>query len=271
MRKLTILFALLTLSVGLWAQDAPAGQIIYEGLLFRNVTTCCVELVTNKDAASPYSGDIVVPEGFEFTDSQGKQYHLDVVQIGSEAFADCPDLISVTLPATIGWIKDGAFANSPKLESVTCLGTIPALIGENVFSDEMETVIYVPRVAKAAYKADWSAYADRITLADLDAAKEEAIAEITNARQGIINAELNALIDDAISAINNATTQVQITEREHEIFIIMGMYQTGKAEAKTELLGTMGTEAPGTAVEVTNGETTVILYKPTKVSYKKVE
>ena len=47
-------------------------------------------------------------------------------------------------------------------------------------------------------------------------------------------------------------------------------YARGKAEAKAELLGNMGTPCTGcTAVEVTDGTTTVTLYKPTKVSYIK--
>ena len=44
----------------------------------------------------------------------------------------------------------------------------------------------------------------------------------------------------------------------------------GKAEAKKELLGAMGEECTDcTAVEVTDGTTTVTLYKPTKVGYIK--
>ena len=51
---------------------------------------------------------------------------------------------------------------------------------------------------------------------------------------------------------------------------MINLFQNGKAEGKADLLGTMGTEQEGPAVEVSNGTTTVTLYNPTKVNFIKV-
>lgn len=107
---------------------------------------------------------------------------------------------------------------------------------------------------------------------ELEDAKVKAIGEIEVARQGILNAELNAMIDEAINNINRATTADEITDIEATIFIPIEFSQSGKAEAKEELLGDMGTPCTGcTAVEVTDGTTSITLYNPKNVQFKKIQ
>ena len=105
-----------------------------------------------------------------------------------------------------------------------------------------------------------------------------AIAEITLARQGIKNAEINVKIDDAISAINNVWTKKKVDEIKATILTIIGFVQTGRAEGieegkiagKAEALGEMGEPCTDcTAVEVKKGDKIVTLYAPDKVSYIK--
>lgn len=81
----------------------------------------------------------------------------------------------------------------------------------------------------------------------------------------------NNMIDDAVNIISSATKEEQITDYKLKAMTIIGIYQTGKAEGigqgKTDALGPLGEEKPGTALRVTKGEKEVILYAPDKVEY----
>ena len=114
-------------------------------------------------------------------------------------------------------------------------------------------------------------------LADIAAAifakyKNDAIAEIQTAGQGIQNTNLNNWINGAITDINAAGTDTKekVDNIKNQILPMIQLFQDGKAEAKAELLGDMATPCTNcTAVEVTDGTTTVTLYKPTNVGYIK--
>ena len=106
--------------------------------------------------------------------------------------------------------------------------------------------------------------------------KINALVLIQTTRQGIQNEEINSWIDGAFNDIKNGGPDATpgIDEIKEKIMAIIKSVQIGKeegkAEAKKELLGAMGEECTDcTAVEVTDGTTTVTLYKPTNVSYIK--
>ncbi len=106
--------------------------------------------------------------------------------------------------------------------------------------------------------------------------KINALVLIQTARQGIQNEEINSWIDGAFNDIKNGGPDATpgIDEIREKIMAIIKSVQIGKeegkAEAKAELLGDMGEPCTGcTAVEVTDGTTTVTLYNPTNVSYIK--
>ena len=106
--------------------------------------------------------------------------------------------------------------------------------------------------------------------------KINALDLIQTTRQGIQNEEINSWIDGAFNDIKNGGPDATpgIDEIMEKIMAIIKSVQIGKeegkAEAKKELLGNMGTPRTDcTAVEVTDGTTTVTLYKPTNVSYIK--
>ena len=102
--------------------------------------------------------------------------------------------------------------------------------------------------------------------------KAAAIAEITTAREGIQNENLNNWIDGAINDIKNGGPDATpgIDEIKNQILTVINFFKDGKAEGKTELLGNMGTPCTDrTAVEVTDGTTTVTLYNATNVGYIK--
>ena len=119
---------------------------------------------------------------------------------------------------------------------------------------------------------------------ELDDAKTAAIGEIETARVGILNENLNNWIDGAINDIQNGGPDATpgINEIKEEVLTVINFFkdgkaegkaegiEEGKAEAQAELLGDMGEECTGcTAVEVTDGTTTITLYNPTNVGYIK--
>ncbi|MCQ2342871.1 MAG: hypothetical protein MJZ75_05215 [Paludibacteraceae bacterium] len=102
--------------------------------------------------------------------------------------------------------------------------------------------------------------------------KINALALIQTTRQGIQNTEINKMIDGAFNDILRGGPDAKpgIEEILEQIMTIINSVQIGKEEGQVEALGTMGTPCTGcTAVEVTDGTTTVTLYKPTNVGYIK--
>ena len=107
---------------------------------------------------------------------------------------------------------------------------------------------------------------------ELEDAKAAAIEEIETAREGIQNENLNKWIDGAINDIKNGGPDATpgIDEIKEEVLNLISFFKEGKAEGQAEALGAMGTPCTGcTAVEVTDGTTTVTLYNPTNVGYIK--
>ena len=106
------------------------------------------------------------------------------------------------------------------------------------------------------------------TIKTLALAKINALILIQMARQGIQNAEINTMIDNAVNNIKNATTTEQINQLNEQIMTIITSVQIGKAEA----LGEMGVPCDDCpAVDVTKGTTTIRLYSPDKVEFRKME
>ena len=72
-------------------------------------------------------------------------------------------LANITFPAGVTSIGKRAFSGCFSLATVTCLATTPPTLGETVFYRcDALTEIRVPAGSVDAYKAAWSAYADKI-------------------------------------------------------------------------------------------------------------
>ena len=64
-----------------------------------------------------YFGDIVIPSGFQESDDAYSDKYM-VISVDIQAFSECPELTSVTLPASVELIQSHAFYKTPKLETV---------------------------------------------------------------------------------------------------------------------------------------------------------
>ena len=85
-----------------------------------------------------------------------------VTTLGESVFEGCA-LANITFPAGVTSIGKRAFSGCFSLATVTCLATTPPTLGETVFYGcDALTEIRVPAGSVDAYKAAWSAYADKI-------------------------------------------------------------------------------------------------------------
>lgn len=80
-----------------------------------------------------------------------------------DAFVNCNNLTSIELPASLTKIGLAAFYSCSKLASITCRAAVPPEMSTSVLLDVTSlTEIRVPAGSVDAYKAAWSAYADKI-------------------------------------------------------------------------------------------------------------
>lgn len=88
-----------------------------------------------------------------------------VTTIGASAFEQCPSLTSVTIGSGVTNIGNYAFENCNILTSVTCLATNPPALGSSaLYNTSSNLVIYVPAESVNTYKNsnDWWYYANII-------------------------------------------------------------------------------------------------------------
>jgi len=86
-----------------------------------------------------------------------------VDSIGDRAFRSCNNLTDVTIGSGVTSIGVMAFTFCSSLASVTVNATTPPTLGGSVFDGTAAALkIYVPAESVAAYKAAWTAYADKI-------------------------------------------------------------------------------------------------------------
>lgn len=126
------LFRLISLSLMLllvcnysFAYDFKEGGISYSFYYLDNGRT----LFVSRDIDNPYSGSITIPA---YVIHEGYKYA--VTAIGQEAFYECENLVSVTIPNSVTSIGLAAFASCTRLKSVTLSNSLK-FIGKYAFSN----------------------------------------------------------------------------------------------------------------------------------------
>ena len=122
--------------------------------------------ITYEQAAVVTDLENAFSENTEITSFNELQYFTGLNQIEEFAFYGCTELTSFTIPNSVTFINDGAFANCNNLTVVTTEAIIPPTLTSNVFLDNSSlTNIYVPAESVDAYKTApyWSDYADIIS------------------------------------------------------------------------------------------------------------
>lgn len=185
MRKLTLLIALLALTVSSWAQtDVQIGNFWYRlqnyGGDFKLAYVMKLpETGTFESYGSSVSGNVVIPSTVEYNAEVYEVMGLldyafvgcsaitsvtieeGVQDVNTHAFWECSSLTTVTLPSTIMDLGNQAFGFSG-LTTITINATTPPSYGYGLFdySDNLAH-IYVPAASVAAYKAaeGWSDHA----------------------------------------------------------------------------------------------------------------
>ena len=180
----TILLATLLSMAGITAQahdieeDNGEGTMIFYSWTDEDHTA--LEVVSNGDGWK-YGGDVVIPAS---VDHEGESYPVTrigdqafyecyeltsvtipegVTAIGNEAFGRCYELTSVIIPGSMKTIGEAAFQNCYKLNSISCYAEEPpAMESENAFEGSVynNATLRVPAGSVGLYKntTPWSKF-----------------------------------------------------------------------------------------------------------------
>lgn len=117
---------ILLLTFALISLVSSAETIKVEGVYYNVLDKRCVEVV---NSPTKYVGDVTIPETIQFN---GVTYK--VVGIGEDAFYECPDMKSISLPNSITYVSKQAFRLCGGLNSISLPDNITT-IGEAAFLD----------------------------------------------------------------------------------------------------------------------------------------
>lgn len=146
------------------AYKAAAGWSDYADIIIAIGEAISFTVTSDNRDKVGYKGDLdenlVIPETFQDTD--GTLYK--VVAINYDAFFNCQNLVSVTIPSSVTNIGDFAFSMCGNVTTITVLAETPPTLGYDVFDTSSLNAIRVPAVSVDAYKAaeGWSNYGDLI-------------------------------------------------------------------------------------------------------------
>ena len=270
MKKLLLSIIALTLTAGMWA-----NEITYTATEALSIdgNTFDISPSTHAWSSDTKKGTIT--------------FNPDVKQLSVNAFKGSK-LISITLPRTITTIKGNVFQDCSNLTSITFEGVVTTKFDEAAFNGTAQAPVTLilpeewnyadaPSDNQTAWHGGY--FNSNIYSTQESTDKQAALDAITEAMGGHPESTyLQNLVAEYVTNINNAPNRKTINEnRDAAIAILTPIvaiypiaFAEGKTAGKTELLGNMGTPCTDcTAVEVTDGTTTVTLYNATNVSYIK--
>lgn len=189
--------------------------------------------------------------------------------IHSRAFSSCTALRTLELPYMIRAIDNLAFENCSALTAITSLSPAPSALGYSPFNGVSKSIpVTVQGSSLAAYQqGPWGGFTNFVTNTDLDAAKTDAKSAITAALGSYYSVNfIGNLAMGFCQRIEASTTIDNVNSlRTEGVYAVTYSIKTYQAT-----FGEMGTECDDCpAVEVKKGTTTIRLYNPEKVEFKK--
>ena len=154
-----ILFTLFCTSF-VQAQVGKTFEFTYEGQTLKYEVANGNEAMVSEQQSAKISGDVKIPENVTFA---GEKY--TVTSIGWNAFWECTDLTSVTIPNSVTTIGNAVFWCCSRLTLLTIENATPPVVRGGAYVGVSENItIYVPAESVEKYKAArvWSEYADKI-------------------------------------------------------------------------------------------------------------
>ena len=125
MKKLILLFAILSITVSTMAYDFKVNGIFYSIISYTSPYTVAVTF--ESDAGHTYTGNVVIPSSVTYN-----SISYSVTSIGTFAFGGCLELLSVIIPTSVDSIGDGAFYACIKLPAISIPASVKN-IGNYVF------------------------------------------------------------------------------------------------------------------------------------------
>lgn len=136
-KKIGMFMAMLCISSPIYSYDFEADDLFYN---ITNQSNNEVAVTYKTDSYNSYSGVVNIPSTVSYN---GTNY--SVTSIGSYAFNECSDLISVTIPNSVTSIGNSAFRNCTNIRSLT-IGANVKTIRSYAFSNASGYVYTIPKV-----------------------------------------------------------------------------------------------------------------------------
>ena len=129
---------------------ACVGVFEVDGILYRAMNDGTATVIANEEMENYYIGDKVIADTVTF---EGNNYVVKIIE--DNAFSDCYDLTSVTIPNSVETIGEQAFQGCTGLTSVT-IGSGVTAIGAKAFNycNALETVKCLGTVPPVMASAD---------------------------------------------------------------------------------------------------------------------
>lgn len=137
MKQKTLLLLCLCLIVG---TNVSADYTLVDGIYYALRNGKAVVNSQDDNVYNSYSGNVVIPDTVTYN---GQTYTVET--IGYDAFRDCENLISVSVPNTVTRIYDRAFYNCGALTSVTLPENISFINEELFYNCSSLTSVNIPK------------------------------------------------------------------------------------------------------------------------------
>ena len=117
----------------------PVSTFVVDGIYYRVTDANMVSVIANAEVEAYYTGDVIIPASVTFEEDT-----FAVTGIEDNAFSDCYDLTSITIPNTVESIGNYAFWDCRGLTSITIPNSVTSIGGFAFYCCRSLTGITIP-------------------------------------------------------------------------------------------------------------------------------